>query len=138
MRGWPVEPPPTPPSGTLSSPCPAVGAPELEVSSLLTPGTQMPRLQPAPPPGPGRQAERVASEGLGSGSSAHGERQQEIQSVLGKTSLMRSWIEQKNVGLGVRGIQVQTLALPLKSCSVALDKRLQISLSLSFLPVKQA
>lgn len=75
-----MEPSPPTPLATLSSPCPAVGAPELEVSSLLTPGTQTPRLQAAPPLGPGMQAERLASEGLGSRSLAHGERQQEIQS----------------------------------------------------------
>lgn len=60
-----MEPSPPTPLATLSSPCPVVGAPELEVSSLLTPGTQTPRLQAAPPLGPGRQAERLASEGLG-------------------------------------------------------------------------
>lgn len=44
--------------------------------------------------------------------------------------------EEKNVGFEARWAQVQALALPFISCWETLDKLFQISLNLSFLPMK--
>lgn len=90
----------------------------------------------------GRQG-RLASVGPGTGlapgspSSAPEGGGGRVKLDSGKTSFTGDQMEVKNMGFGVGWTQVQTLALPLTSCRVTLDKLFQISLGLGFLPARQ-